>query len=84
LNHKLLVLFDYLSFSDIFNLEPIHFIEKYMDKKEIKRKILAMTPEGARERGVKHRSTLKRIKDKIRQGKKINLKGKEISKLFYI
>lgn len=44
-------------------------------------KILALTPKEAREIGIKHRSTLKKIKDKIRLGAKINLNTKGVEKL---
>ncbi len=36
----------------------------FINEDEIKLKILALTPEEARKLGIKHRSTLKRIKKK--------------------
>ncbi len=44
-------------------------------------KILALTPEKAREIGIKHRSTLKKIEDGIINDGKINLGTKEVKKL---
>lgn len=55
--------------------------EIYKNMKEIYQKILNITPEKARKRGVKHRSTLKRIKDKIRKGEKLNLRIGSVKKL---
>jgi len=34
--------------------------------------VLALEPKDAREKGIMDRSTLKRIKDKIKQGQKLN------------
>jgi hypothetical protein len=34
--------------------------------------VLGLTPDDAREMGIEQRSTLKRIKDKIKNGKKLN------------
>lgn len=56
-------------------------INEYADKVELKKKILTMTPEEARKKGVLYRSTLKRIKDKIRNRKDINWESKIISAL---
>ncbi|WP_424353528.1 hypothetical protein [Methanosarcina mazei] len=53
----------------------------FKNEEEIKQKILALTPEEARELGIKHRSTLKRMKDKIMKDGKINLDTKEVKKL---
>jgi len=53
----------------------------FINEEEIKQKILALTPEEARKLGIKHRSTLKRMKDRIMKGGKINLKTRVISKL---
>jgi len=55
--------------------------ETYFNETEAKKRILKMTLKEARENGIKYRSTLKRIKDKIRQRKKVNWNGKEIRKL---
>lgn len=43
--------------------------------------ILELTPEEARKIGIKHRSTLKRMKDRIMKEGKINLDTKEVKKL---
>lgn len=48
---------------------------------EVKQKILALTPEEARKLGIKHRSTLKRMKDRIIKDGKINVKTSEVKKL---
>ncbi len=52
-----------------------------INEEEIKQMILALTPEEARELGIKHRSTLKRMKDRIVKEDKINLFTKEVKKL---
>ena len=44
----------------------------FTNEEEIKQKIWALTPEEARKKGIKHRSTLKRIKDKIKHDKELN------------
>lgn len=41
----------------------------FINEEEIKKKILALTPGEARKLGVKHISTLKRMKDRIKKGK---------------
>ena len=53
----------------------------FVNEEEIKQKILALTPEEARELGIKYRSTLKKIKDRILKDRKINIKTKEVKKL---
>jgi hypothetical protein len=53
----------------------------FIDEEEMKRKILALTPKEAREIGIKYRSTLKKMKDKIISGDKINFNTKEIRKI---
>ncbi len=45
----------------------------FINEEAINEKILALTPEEARKIGIKHGSTLKRIKDRIKKGK-LNLK----------
>ena len=52
-------------------------IQEYTNLK----KILEMTWAEAKKKGLKHRSTFKRIKDKIRQGKRINMRTKAINYL---
>jgi uncharacterized protein YnzC (UPF0291/DUF896 family) len=46
-------------------------INEYADKDKMKKKILGMTPKEAKERGVLHRSSLTRLKKRIRERKKI-------------
>jgi len=53
----------------------------FINQKEVKKKILALTPMEAREIGIMYRSTLKKIKDKIISGEKINLNAKVVEKL---
>jgi len=55
--------------------------EKYFDEKKLRDKILVMKPEEARKLGIKHRSTLKRIKDRIKTGKKIKINSRFLHKL---
>lgn len=52
--------------------------EEYTNILSLKKKILAMIPKEARALGIKHRSTLKRLKDNIRKGKKLSRKMKNI------
>lgn len=47
----------------------------FIDEGEIKRKILALTPMEAREIGIMYRSTLKKVKDRIRSENIINFKS---------
>ena len=53
----------------------------FINEEKIKLKILGLTPKEAREVGIKHRSTMKKIKDRIRGGDKINFKTKVFNKL---
>lgn len=53
----------------------------FINQEEIKQKVLALTPEEARKKGIKHRSTLKRMKDRIIKDGKINVKTSEVKKL---
>ena len=48
---------------------------------EMIKKILALTPKDAREIGIKYRSTLKKMKDRIKGGDKINFKSILMKKL---
>lgn len=50
----------------------------FINEKEIKKEILALSPEEARKLRIKHRSTLKRIKDRIIKEGKINWDTKEV------
>lgn len=63
--------------------EPLNVTKPqiFINMEEIKQNILALTPEKARKMGIKHRSTLKRIKDRIMKDDKINLKTREVSKI---
>lgn len=56
----------------------------FINEGEIMQKILALTPEEARRLGIKHRSTLKRMKDRIMNIGKINLDTKEVKKILNI
>ena len=55
--------------------------QTFVNMEEIKQKILVLTPEEARKIGIKHRSTLKRMKYRILKEGKINLDTKEVKKL---
>jgi hypothetical protein len=58
--------------------QPLDVIgaQVFINEEEIQQKILALTPEEARKLGIKHRSTLKRMKDRIMKEGKINLDTK--------
>jgi hypothetical protein len=47
-------------------------IETYIDFKKFHQWVLGLETKDAREMGINNRSTLKKIKDKIGQGKKLN------------
>ena len=47
-------------------------VETYIDFKKFHEWVLALEPKDVREMGIMDRSTLKRVKDMIRQGKKLN------------
>lgn len=47
-------------------------VETYLDIKKFHEWVLELNPDDVREMGIEHRSTLKRIKDKIKNGKKLN------------
>ena len=53
----------------------------FINEEELKHRILALTPEEARKLGIQHRSTLKRMKDRVKRDSKINLDTKEVKKL---
>lgn len=53
----------------------------FIDGDQIKEKILALTPKEAREIGIKYRSTLKKIKDRIEGWKDVNYKTFAVKKL---
>ncbi|WP_342305579.1 hypothetical protein [Methanolobus sp. ZRKC5] len=55
--------------------------QTFVDEESIKLQILALTPKDAREYGIKHRSTLKRMKDRILSGGKFNFRTKKVKKL---
>jgi len=55
--------------------------QSFINMGEIKQKILALIPEEALKMGIKHRSTLKRMKDRIMKEGRINLDTKEVKKL---
>lgn len=49
-------------------------VETYLDIKKFHECVLQLTPKDARAMGINDRSTLKRIKDKIKDGRKLNYK----------
>jgi len=49
-------------------------VETYLDIKKFHEWVLSLEPKDSRAMGIKDRSTLKRIKDKIMQGEKLNYK----------
>jgi hypothetical protein len=53
----------------------------FNNMEEVKEEILPITPEEARKKGIKHRSTLKRVKDRIKKKGTINMKTKAVKKL---
>jgi hypothetical protein len=55
-------------------------VETYLDIKRFHEWVLELNPDDIREMGISHRSTSKRIKDKIKNGKKLNY-GKGAVKL---
>ena len=63
--------------------QPLDIVgaQVFVNEEEIKQKILALTPEEAREFGIKHRSTLKRMKDRVKRDSKMNLDTKEVKQL---
>jgi hypothetical protein len=60
-------------------LESNH-VETYYDIEKIREFILNLTPAEARNIGVKHRSTLKKIKDRV-QEEEFNMNTKEMRKI---
>ncbi|MDD4438250.1 MAG: hypothetical protein PHS04_09480 [Tissierellia bacterium] len=52
-----------------------------INEEEIKQRILNLSPKEARELGIKYRSTLKKIKDRILNDGKLNMKTNEVKKL---
>jgi len=55
--------------------------EIYQNEEALKERILKMSPKEARKLGIRHRSTLIRIKSRIMKRKKVNWKTKEMRKL---
>lgn len=55
----------------------------FINEEEVKRIILALTPEEARKLGIKHRSTLKRMKDRILNYGEVNLKNLVMKQIIY-
>lgn len=53
----------------------------FINEEEIKQRILNLSPKEARECGIKYRSTLKKIKDRILKDGKISVKTNEVKKL---
>jgi hypothetical protein len=50
--------------------------QEFVNEEEVKRIILSLTPAEAREIGIKHRSTLKKLKENIKSGRKFNFRTK--------
>jgi hypothetical protein len=55
--------------------------QTFVNMEEIMNIILALTPKEARKLGINHRSTLKRMKDRIMREGKINLDTREVKKI---
>ena len=55
-------------------------IETYRDIEKLREFILNLTPAEAREIGIKYRSTLKKLKDKVKEGD-FKLNTKEMRKI---
>jgi hypothetical protein len=55
-------------------------VEMYYDIEKIREFILNLTPAKAREIGIENRSTLKQLKDRVREGE-LNLNTKEMKKI---
>ena len=55
-------------------------VETYYDTAKLREYILNLTPAEAREIGIKHRSTLKKIKDRVRE-REFKLDTKEMRKV---
>ena len=53
----------------------------FINEEELKKKILSLTPKGARKLGIKYRSTLKKMKERIESGKDVTLKTKAVKKI---
>ncbi|MDY9927884.1 hypothetical protein [Methanosarcina sp.] len=58
-------------FSDFINNSRT--IQVFIDEEKTKQKILNLSPKEARELGIKYRSTLKKIRDRIIKEEKINI-----------
>lgn len=58
-------------------------VQVFINEEEIKQKILDLSPKEARKLGIKYRSTLKKIKDRILKDGKINMKTNEVKKLAF-
>ena len=60
-------------------LESNH-VETYHDIEKIRAFVLGLTPAEARKIGIKHRSTLNKLKDRVKEGD-FNLDTKEMRKV---
>jgi hypothetical protein len=58
--------------------------QTFVNMEEIMNIILALTPKEAEKRGIKERSTLKRMKDRIKRDGRINLNTKEVKKILNV
>ncbi|WP_342305556.1 hypothetical protein [Methanolobus sp. ZRKC5] len=55
-------------------------VETYHDIEKIREFVLGLTPAEARKVGIKYRSTLNKLKDRVREGE-FNLNTKEMRKI---
>ncbi|MDP2217586.1 MAG: hypothetical protein Q8J68_09910 [Methanolobus sp.] len=55
-------------------------VETYYDIAKLREYILNLTPAEAREIGIKYRSTLNKLKDRVREGE-LNMNTKEMRKI---
>ena len=55
-------------------------IETYQNIEKIREFVLNLTPAGAREIGIKYRSTLKKLTDRVKEGD-FNMNTKEMRKI---
>jgi hypothetical protein len=57
-----------------------NIVEMYHDIEKIREFVLGLTPAEARKIGIKYRSTLKKLKDRVREGE-FNMDTKEMRKI---
>ncbi|NPE31474.1 hypothetical protein HNV12_26655 [Methanococcoides sp. SA1] len=59
----------------------IYQAQVFINKQDVMDKILQLTPEMGRMAGIPYRGTLKRIQDKVRETRDINLNARLMRKL---